>query len=118
MTNERLLRLAEALGLDMSEFRIKLDRGIQINMYRASEWSLDGPDLGNVAAVVAERLVDLGFVVDTSQGVWDDKLHHMVRIIRWAESDDLSGYQEWEAFEDNTQMALVEAACRALGVEG
>jgi len=73
-------------------------------------WSLDGPDLGNVAAVVKRCLMDMGFVVE-SRGIGR---YFNVAVYKGGGY----GFQP-EFFTDTDETkALIEAAGKALGVEG
>lgn len=130
MTNEKLLRLAEALEIDEMYQHGKSDgRSVFPNYHidefgkcwywesvlsKKIEWSIDGPDMGNVAAVVIERLQEMESCTTIMGRQGGDGSFFIARVSLF-----LNGRITTKTITNKSfPLALIEAACKALGVEG
>jgi hypothetical protein len=125
MTNEKLLKLAEKSGIPITDSPKFIEKtimryGSTYYYYHLDiegdsfEWSIDSPDLGNVAAVVEERIrAHKNF--NGIQVKMDFRLVEVVIFFAYHEKGD---GQHFIGIAESFPMALIEAACKALGVEG
>jgi hypothetical protein len=123
MTNERLLKLAEKLGIPVLEKYPEADPPYIVTelqdlpiyswigedgQWHSFIWSIDGPDLGNVAAVVWKRL----------EGKWIIELrNNPIMGITFCKLVSMKDNSKYDAWNDDPSVALIEAAGKALGVE-
>jgi hypothetical protein len=121
--DDRLLRLAEALGIPVRERnyygrdypRIRTMSSGDAHLYEKTKqeafiWSLTGPDLGNVAAVVRKCIQKQGFnivIESLSNG----------RCFADIYTEDAMADSIGSAESQDADFALVEAACKAMGIE-
>jgi hypothetical protein len=116
--DDRLLRLAEKLGIRCIAPGAPVPGVypliIQGKYYYPSrlgphfEWSLTGPDLGNVAAVVWERLGSAWIIELRTNPMMG------INICKLVSTKDNSKYESWN---DNPSLSLIDAACKAMGIE-
>ena len=121
---EKLLAIAEKLGIplaptfhpDIPENFISLDENAYYyehnELWRSFLWSLTGPDAGNTMLVIMESFSSKnGWVIEQNYNPVTEK--YFCKILSF-ENPELKG----SSFSDRASEALLEAAAKALGVEG